>query len=1159
MEELTQKVDAEVRVGATGPSRVTLGAIEATMSRVVDSDSPFVVAHPPSVPTLALLQDITYDKDSASWTLRYRTEQSDAADELNHYDRILYATKEGSAEVGDLHNPCLAQDVTAAACVTALKTSYVAADALVAGGGDSLSLTTGSVTPAITVDITTEENSSVQTLELNIPHAAIRNHLASEEVTQHPVLGDQTTWRFGIGMVFMGSHAEQSNIVLHDTFNLVEISNQLVTVSKSNSYSIAKHVSFYTQRVVDDPATADTDESEIYVAKVEVMLNDGHSLESIDTTINEVDVCSLAGKTTMQTAINNLNNSACITSHPLCEAVTFTSETGGVTRTWVSLVIPLVDVPVPGEVRISALLHSIDTGVSPPTRSVSSLNFATATPPQDACSPAAFETFNPIEHTTAELYRGVGVVAEPIDGYIAVHQAGEESVSTTDSLLTVVIKPKDATALAYMSQFPSERIMLDDVYISHALPEATMPADISNVIHTVSNGRARLLVDDALMQACPEEKAGFVYEDGQFTCVTTHDWGLDGALARPFSKQAPDGPEFLRYFVFDVSNNTEADAKLWLQENVVGQISSSAAAIADSIYTHATSRCVGDYAYKAKIYWMWPVYYWPDQSPVGLKDRAVLSLAWSLAKDPDYDPASAPSTPTTSVVAPVVAMSLGMPYTVAEFDSALQLQTREAIAATASVDVSLVEITSVTAVTTSRRLLSGGITVNVEIDVPATSDAYTLTSAITVEALNQQLTIKGVQSAQMLVAPALSSGSTPSTPSTPSTAVVVSAPTVNSYPHPLSAQSGYSTITRFANAGEDGLKHCALHPNEHYMPMDFTSPESDHPFDCQTREWYDAITNILTQYVDGDASKKSACEGLAQKYHDGTATKDEVEAVLTKHACPMYPGITTGAGADLMTPNDPDWEGAPAYKWATETYPDQWAAHGPAHIFSDTTYFFIAFNVTCFTTIVENMDTNEKSLATVVIWPLISSSNYGNGQVRISQTTNVNGNWGKQCMFGGTSLPNGNYKIHIMNPDSNSASNRRLLAYTPYTDRRDALPAIGGALPHVIGPTRLAPRPTVVRGRNARKPLSVQDTSTDAALERVAHRHGHGFTPLARARALNRLEAKSRRSLESVQEAFESLVSSHKTIMASMIPERPSPPPHLHRVQKRRPGPSVPM
>ena len=639
MEDLTRKVDIEVLAGATGPSRVTLGTIEATMSRVVDSDSPFIVTHPPSVPTLALLQDITYDSSAASWTLSYRTEQSDPSYGINHYSRVLYATKAGQAEVGDLHNPCLTQDVSDEDCITSLKNSYVVADALTVGGGDSLTLDTTQVSPDITVAVVDEPNSAVQTLTLTIPHAAIRNHLASEEVTQHPVLGDQRTWRFGIGMIFMGVDQQQSNIVLHDTFNLVEISNQLVTVSKSNSYSIAKHVSFYTQRVVDDPASP-ADESDIYVAKLEILLNDGHSLETIDTTINEVNVCGLPGKSTMQAAIDGLDNSACISSHPLCEPITYSSETDGVTRTWILLVIPLVDVPVPGEVRISTLMHSIDVSTSPPTRSVSSLNFATSTPPQEACSPVAFETFNPIEHTTAELFRGVGVVAEPIDGYISVHNSTSESISTTDSLLTVVIRPKDAAALAYMSQFPSERIMLDDVYISHALPEAAMPADISNVIHTVNNGRGRLLMDSTLMQACPEEKAGFVYEDGQFTCVTTHDWGLDGAIARPFSKEPPAGPEFLRYFIFEVTNSTEEDAKLWLQENVVGQISASAAAIADSIYTHATSRVTAEYSAQAKVYWMWPVYYWPDQSPVGLKDRAVLSLAWSLAKDPDYTPPS---------------------------------------------------------------------------------------------------------------------------------------------------------------------------------------------------------------------------------------------------------------------------------------------------------------------------------------------------------------------------------------------------------------------------------------------------------------------------------------------------------------------------------------
>ena len=246
----------------------------------------------------------------------------------------------------------------------------------------------------------------------------------------------------------------------------------------------------------------------------------------------------------------------------------------------------------------------------------------------------------------------------------------------------------------------------------------------------------------------------------------------------------------------------------------------------------------------------------------------------------------------------------------------------------------------------------------------------------------------------------------------------VSAPTANSYPHPLSTKSGYSRITTFASAGEDGIQHCALHPNEHYMPTDFTSPESDHPYDCQTLEWYDAITNILTQYVDGDASKKSACETLAQKYHEGTATKDEVEAVLTKHACPMYPAIATGKGDDFMTTADG------TLTWYFENYPELWAAHGPAHIFSDSTWFFIRLNVTCFTTIVENMDTNEMSLATVVMWPLISATNHGMGEVRILQTSTVDGNWGKKCWFDGTALPSGNnYKIHIMNPDSNSASN----------------------------------------------------------------------------------------------------------------------------------------
>ena len=629
MEALTQKVDEEVMAGASGPSRVTLGAIEATMSRVVDADAPFVLAEPPSVPTMALLSDISYDDGTSSWVLQYRTEQSSPSDELNHFSRILYASKAGNAEVGDLHNPCLAQSVEAQVCVDALKADYIVADA-VATGSDSLDLDTAAIIgDAITVSSVDEPHSRVQTLTITIPHTAIRNYLASEETSPHPVYGDRVTWRFGLGMVFVGSHSSQSNVILFDTFNLVEISNQLVTVSKSNSYSIARHVSFYTQRVVDDESTADVDESEIYVAKIEYMLADGHALESIESTINEVDTCASPEKAAMQAKINNLANPGCITSYQLCDPVTFSSEQNGVTKTWATLVVPIVGVPVPGEVRISTLLHTIDTSVTPNTRSVSSLNFATGVAPQDACAPESIDTFNPIDHTVAELYRGVAVEAEAIDGYFSVYNSTGETSSTTDSLLTVVIRPKDAAALAYFDAFPAEQIRLDDVYMAHALPEATLPESIDNVIHTVDNGRAQLLLDSALVQACPQEVDGFVYEDGQFTCVTTHDWSREGGLLRPASKSRADGP----YFVYSVTDHTEEEAKAWLKENVIGQLSESADTIAANIYAHTTSRVTADYTAKSKVFWMWPVYYWPDASPVGLKDHTIVSLAWSLAKE----------------------------------------------------------------------------------------------------------------------------------------------------------------------------------------------------------------------------------------------------------------------------------------------------------------------------------------------------------------------------------------------------------------------------------------------------------------------------------------------------------------------------------------------
>ena len=78
MDALTASIDAEVQNVHSG-MRTTLGAIEATMSRVVDVDDPYFVAPALSVPTWAMLHDIQFDESTSSWTFEYKTMKADAA------------------------------------------------------------------------------------------------------------------------------------------------------------------------------------------------------------------------------------------------------------------------------------------------------------------------------------------------------------------------------------------------------------------------------------------------------------------------------------------------------------------------------------------------------------------------------------------------------------------------------------------------------------------------------------------------------------------------------------------------------------------------------------------------------------------------------------------------------------------------------------------------------------------------------------------------------------------------------------------------------------------------------------------------------------------------------------------------------------------------
>lgn len=615
MDDLTQKID---RAAYHGSARFVLGAIEATMSRVVDMDDPYVLTKIPSIPTMALLENIAYDEARNQWRLRYRSMQFDPDSSVNSYKRLLYLSLPASLAQNDVNNPCLDRAVDMAACLPLLRSTYILSDQAVAGE-DSLALDdlrlSGDRT--ITVSLSQEFNSMMQVIELIIPHASIYEVLGKRTVTNHPLRGEQVQWSLGIGMLFFGA---TSNVVMFDEFRLIEESNQLVSFAKTNSYSIAKHVSFWTSRIASRP--------DVYVATLEYTLDAGHELSSIEVTVNQQDVSLQCAD--MQARINALNDSSCVSRYPLCHPVTYAAQDGS-QMLWVTMVVPVFGVQDGEEVTLNTLLVTNNTLHNPERPQLSSLSFSTRQAPQAICEDIVLESFDPISYTHATLYRGTAITAETVLSNFAVENVSE-SVSMAESLMTLVIAPRDdPSATQYFERFTDEEILLDNVYMSHSLFASTLPSSLQNNIYSVSEGRSQITLDPRLQEACPEEKPGsvFAWQPGfgfnpHKQCVTTHDWTVAGEALRPFSSTAA-GP----YFVHAV--DAQAAAVNWLTSNVVGT-SAHGVAMAEQIYANAVAKVPAGMAAHAKVYWIWPLYYWPDRSPLGLKDRTIISLSWSLTR-----------------------------------------------------------------------------------------------------------------------------------------------------------------------------------------------------------------------------------------------------------------------------------------------------------------------------------------------------------------------------------------------------------------------------------------------------------------------------------------------------------------------------------------------
>ena len=95
----------------------------------------------------------------------------------------------------------------------------------------------------------------------------VKSQLARRETRASATFGEQTQYSFGVGMLFL---LAGKNTILFDKFDLLENAHLQTQIAKSVSYSVAKHVSFFTEVVHSD--------IRVRLVSVEYMVEAGHVL-----------------------------------------------------------------------------------------------------------------------------------------------------------------------------------------------------------------------------------------------------------------------------------------------------------------------------------------------------------------------------------------------------------------------------------------------------------------------------------------------------------------------------------------------------------------------------------------------------------------------------------------------------------------------------------------------------------------------------------------------------------------------------------------------------------------------------------------------------------------------------------------------------------------
>ena len=184
---------------------------------------------------------------------------------------------------------------------------------------------------------------------------------------------------------------------------------------------------------------------------------------------------------------------------------------------------------------------------------------------------------------------------------------------------------------------------------------------------------------------------------------------------------------------------------------------------------------------------------------------------------------------------PVVKLTLGLPYTVEEFDDVRRLGLRQAVADTADIEVSLVRILSVQGPDRRRRLLAAGtgIAVEMAIDVPASRMGHNtppITAAITIDRLNAELQNQNMSSAEMLKDPVIiyePAYGTTLAPTSSSSSTANAAPSTT--PVPTSSSSSTSAVPSWSSSSTNQTSTTPVPSTSSPPPTDceegFAGPE----------------------------------------------------------------------------------------------------------------------------------------------------------------------------------------------------------------------------------------------------------------------------------------------------------------------------------------------